>query len=64
MLAHQLNVGMANYAGIANSKVEILYDTFDTEQNHMENLLKHAYDLGFHYSQLSGDVVQNERYEQ
>lgn len=53
LLAHQLNVGMANYAGIADSKVEILYDTLEAGDDHMKKLLKRAYDLGFHYSQLN-----------
>ncbi|MWC30884.1 hypothetical protein GON22_22600 [Paenibacillus sp. MMS18-CY102] len=57
MLAHQLNVGMANYAGIANSKVEILYNTLDADLNAREGLLKRAYDLGFQYSQLNRDVL-------
>jgi len=53
MLAHQLNVGMANYAGIANSKLEILYSTLEAEPNDIEKLLEQAYDLGLHYSQAN-----------
>lgn len=63
MLAHHLNVGMASYAGISNSKVEILYNTLDAERGHLEKLLRHAYDLGLHYSQLRGDVSYAEKYE-
>ncbi|TYP69153.1 NAD(P)H oxidoreductase [Paenibacillus methanolicus] len=55
MLAQQLNVGMANYAGIANSKLEILYDTLDADQRHIERLLERAYELGLHYAEGSGD---------
>ncbi|WP_029192414.1 NAD(P)H oxidoreductase [Paenibacillus harenae] len=58
MIELQLNVGIANYAGIPNSKVEILYDTLNDKQGHSEKLLTHAYDLGLHYSELSGDVTK------
>jgi NAD(P)H dehydrogenase (quinone) len=56
MIAHQLNVGMARYAGIPNSKLEILYDTIDARPGNHEKLLTQAYDLGLHYAELKGDV--------
>jgi NAD(P)H dehydrogenase (quinone) len=64
MLAHHLNVGMANYAGILNTKVEILYDTLDAYQGSLDKLLSHAYDLGLHYTQLKGDVSNEENESQ
>lgn len=54
MLAHHLNVGLANYSGISNTKLEVLYDTLDSGPERLEELLQHAYDLGLHYSQLEG----------
>lgn len=60
MIAHQLNVGMANYAGIPNSKVEIMYDTFDTSPGFHETLLTQAYDLGLHYVTLKDDITNCE----
>ncbi|KZE78618.1 NAD(P)H dehydrogenase [Paenibacillus elgii] len=49
MLSQHLNVGIANYCGISNSKVEILYDTLDSRPETFENLLMRAYHLGLHY---------------
>ncbi|MCZ8520678.1 MULTISPECIES: NAD(P)H oxidoreductase [Paenibacillus] len=55
MMALQLNVGMAGYAGIANSKLQIFYDTLDTAGGIQEKLLTQAYELGLHYAGLEGD---------
>ncbi|MFC4098438.1 NAD(P)H oxidoreductase [Paenibacillus xanthanilyticus] len=63
MLANQLNVGMANYAGIANSKLEILYDTLDADPNKIEALLKRAYELGLQFAQWNGEVTPAEQDE-
>lgn len=49
MLDIQLNIGMGNYAGIPDSKVEILYDTLDSTPGIHEKLLAQAYQLGLHY---------------
>lgn len=49
MLSQQLNIGMANYCGISNSKVEILYDTLDSRPEIFERLLTQAYHLGLYY---------------
>ncbi|CAG7654899.1 NAD(P)H oxidoreductase [Paenibacillus allorhizosphaerae] len=49
MMAQQLNVGMAEYVGISNSKVEILYDTLDSRPEIHERLLQQAYFLGLYY---------------
>ncbi|MCM3267848.1 NAD(P)H oxidoreductase [Paenibacillus elgii] len=49
MLSQHLNIGIANYCGISNSKVEILYDTLDSRQEIFENLLMRAYHLGLYY---------------
>lgn len=55
MMRRNLNVGFANYAGIDNSKVEILYETL-AKQEHREELLNQAYKLGLSYSNLNGDT--------
>lgn len=60
MMARQLNVGMAGYAGIANSKLQIFYDTLDTNRGVQEKLLTQAYDLGLQYAGLKGDVSNDE----
>lgn len=44
-----LNVGIADYCGIANSKVEFLYETVDAAPEHYDMLLKQAYRLGLDY---------------
>ncbi|PTM58212.1 NAD(P)H oxidoreductase [Desmospora activa] len=56
MMRRNLNVGFANYAGIENSKVEILYETLAEKQEHREELLNQAYHLGLSYSNLNGDT--------
>lgn len=57
MMAKQLNVGMASYAGIPNSKVEIMYDTLDEKSGYHEQLLEQAYHLGLNYAGLKRDVA-------
>ncbi|RCW42282.1 NAD(P)H oxidoreductase [Paenibacillus prosopidis] len=49
MLSQQLNIGMAHYCGITNSKVEILYDTLDSRPEIFERLLTQAYHFGLNY---------------
>ncbi|GMX66229.1 hypothetical protein Elgi_55010 [Paenibacillus elgii] len=49
MLSQHLNIGIANYCGISNSQVEILYDTLDSRPEIFENLLMRAYHLGLYY---------------
>ncbi|WP_163853090.1 NAD(P)H oxidoreductase [Paenibacillus elgii] len=49
MLSQHLNIGIANYCGISNSQVEILYDTLDSRQEIFDNLLMRAYHLGLYY---------------
>ncbi|KEQ24240.1 NAD(P)H oxidoreductase [Paenibacillus tyrfis] len=49
MLSQLLNTGIADYCGISNSKVEILYDTLDSRPEIFENLLMRAYHLGLYY---------------
>ncbi|WP_025845835.1 NAD(P)H oxidoreductase [Paenibacillus ehimensis] len=49
MLSQHLNTGIADYCGISNSQVEILYDTLDSRPEIFENLLMRAYHLGLHY---------------
>ncbi len=49
MLSQHLNTGIADYCGISNSQVEILYDTLDSRPEIFENLLMRAYHLGLYY---------------
>ncbi|TES51565.1 NAD(P)H oxidoreductase [Halalkalibacterium halodurans] len=49
MITHLLNVGIADYCGVSNSKVEFLYETLDSHPNHYEMLLNEAYRLGLNY---------------
>ncbi|SEG66837.1 NAD(P)H oxidoreductase [Paenibacillus sp. UNC499MF] len=50
MVHHQLNVGLAEYAGISTSKTEFLYDTLNADPGHIQDLLEQAYKHGLHYS--------------
>ncbi len=49
MITHLLNVGIAGYCGISNSKVEFLYETLESEPAHYDMLLDQAYRLGLNY---------------
>ncbi|WP_248924758.1 NAD(P)H oxidoreductase [Paenibacillus hamazuiensis] len=53
MMAQQLNIGMADYVGIRDSKLEILYDTLDSKPGIHEKLLERAYRLGYDYDGIS-----------
>lgn len=44
-----LNVGIADYCGITDSKVEFFYETLDSPPAHYEALLEQAYQAGLHY---------------
>lgn len=57
MINHHLNVGLAGYCGISNSKVELLYNTLDSNPEFQEQLLKHAYQLGLNYNNTIADIV-------
>lgn len=50
MMNHQLNIAIAGYCGIMNSKVEILYNTLAPNPETHEGLLEHAYQLGLNYA--------------
>ncbi|PAD42643.1 NAD(P)H dehydrogenase [Bacillus sp. 7520-S] len=49
MITHLFNVGIADYCGISNSKVEFLYETLDSKPEHYEMLLDKAYRFGLNY---------------
>ncbi|MFS0724211.1 NAD(P)H oxidoreductase [Paenibacillus sp. 1P07SE] len=49
-ISHLLNVGIADYCGLRNSKVEFLYETVGAEPGHYETLLQQAYRLGVDYA--------------
>lgn len=50
MMTHLLNVGIADYCGVSNSKVEFLYETLDSNPKHYEMLLNQAHHLGLNYA--------------
>ncbi|MDO7904809.1 NAD(P)H oxidoreductase [Paenibacillus sp. JX-17] len=49
-ITHLLNVGIADYCGVPNSKVEFLYETLGSDSKHYEMLLNQAHDLGLNYA--------------
>ncbi|WP_199620753.1 NAD(P)H oxidoreductase [Paenibacillus alkalitolerans] len=51
MINHYFNVGLADYCGIPNSKVELLYETVvGTEPGHIDRWMTRAYNLGLNYA--------------
>ncbi|MNJ53169.1 General stress protein 14 [compost metagenome] len=50
MITHLLNVGIADYCGVPNSKVEFFYETLNSNPGHYEMLLNQAYLLGLNYA--------------
>ncbi|RIX59729.1 NAD(P)H oxidoreductase [Paenibacillus nanensis] len=49
MMNQQLNVAIASYCGISNSKVELLYNTLDSTPETHDKILSQAYQLGLYY---------------
>lgn len=49
MLTHYLNVAVAGYARVKESRVELLYDTLSESKEHIASLLERAYQLGREY---------------
>ncbi|SHN73212.1 Putative NADPH-quinone reductase (modulator of drug activity B) [Paenibacillus sp. ov031] len=45
-----LNVGIADYCGVPQSRVEFLYETLESKPEHYEALLNHAHNLGMNYA--------------
>ncbi|UQZ37222.1 NAD(P)H dehydrogenase [Paenibacillus sp. PK3_47] len=50
MISHLFNVGIADYCGVTDSKVEFLYETLDSPAEHYEMLLQKAHQLGLDYA--------------
>jgi len=50
MFEHHLNVGLAEYVGIADSRVAYLYDTLSEDPRHAQRLLAQAYELGLRFN--------------
>ncbi|MGW8441662.1 NAD(P)H oxidoreductase [Paenibacillus sp. S33] len=50
MITHLLNVGIADYCGVSNSKVEFLDETLSSNSGHFEMLLDQAYHFGLNYA--------------
>ncbi|MFA4132803.1 MULTISPECIES: NAD(P)H oxidoreductase [unclassified Brevibacillus] len=55
MMRHHLNVGIADYVGLPDSKVEFLYDTLSNDPGHIDHLYNRAYELGFHYGKTKSE---------
>ncbi|WP_145320160.1 NAD(P)H oxidoreductase [Paenibacillus xylanexedens] len=49
-IANLLNVGIADYCGVSQSRVEFLYETLESKPEHYEALLNHAHHLGLNYA--------------
>ncbi|GGF80952.1 hypothetical protein GCM10010912_27580 [Paenibacillus albidus] len=49
MITHYLNVAIAGYARLLESKVEFFYDTLSKSNEYITGLLDHAYELGQAY---------------
>lgn len=52
-----LNVGIADYCGVSNSRVEFLYSTVEAPPEHYEELLNQAYELGVNYASHSAEPL-------
>jgi NAD(P)H dehydrogenase (quinone) len=52
MIARHLNVGLASYVGIQNSRVEYFYETLKGDKEHTEKLLSQAYQHGLNFTKL------------
>ncbi|PYE47841.1 NAD(P)H oxidoreductase [Paenibacillus barcinonensis] len=52
-----LNVGIADYCGVCNSRVEFLYNTLEAPPEHYEELLHQAYALGVNYASHSTEPL-------
>ncbi|PTX47244.1 flavodoxin-like protein [Melghirimyces profundicolus] len=50
MIDHYFNIGLADYCGIPNSKIKLLYETIDPRPGHVEKMLNQAYNLGLDYA--------------
>ncbi|WP_458119460.1 NAD(P)H oxidoreductase [Paenibacillus sp. Z6-24] len=50
MITHLLNVGIAGYCGITHSKVELLYETLESSDEHYKMMLDQAYQSGLNYA--------------
>ncbi len=49
-IANLLNVGIADYCGVSQSRVEFLYETLESKPEHYVALLNHAHHLGLNYA--------------
>ncbi|UPK47208.1 NAD(P)H oxidoreductase [Paenibacillus pabuli] len=49
-IANLLNVGIADYCGVSQSRVEFLYETLESKPEHYETLLNQAHHLGLNYA--------------
>ncbi|WP_339852812.1 NAD(P)H oxidoreductase [Paenibacillus sp. FSL W7-1088] len=49
-IANLLNVGIADYCGVSQSRVEFLYETLESKPEHYEALLNHSHNLGMNYA--------------
>ncbi|WP_339170399.1 NAD(P)H oxidoreductase [Paenibacillus sp. FSL R5-0341] len=49
-ITNLLNVGISDYCGVSQSRVEFLYETLESKPEHYEALLNHAHHLGLNYA--------------
>ncbi len=49
-ITNLLNVGIAGYCGVSQSRVEFLYETLEAKPEHYEALLNQAHYLGVNYA--------------
>ena len=49
-IANLLNVGIADYCGVSQSRVEFIYETLESKPEHYEALLNQAHHLGLNYA--------------
>ncbi|URJ58053.1 NAD(P)H oxidoreductase [Paenibacillus polymyxa] len=49
-ITNLLNVGIADYCGVSQSRVEFLYETLEAKPEHYEALLNQAHYLGVNYA--------------
>lgn len=51
MIERYFNLAIADFCGITNSKLELIYETNKQKSKYMEEWLDHAYHLGLNYEQ-------------
>jgi len=50
MINHYFNIALADYCGIPNSKVALIYKTINSSPDYVESILIEAHNLGLNYA--------------